>query len=157
MSIKNAIINAPVHFIEKKFLNEGDNIAIIRYQGEEYHGAASCHEDDEDFYSDKIGKTIAHMRAMKNAMIAERDNAKRDWKTLKHAYDNAMQNIPMEKRLNCHEDNFLMAVYKAENRYKKYSNYVKEINKEIISYLNDQNKVIDFLKRKRALEKANLN
>ena len=154
MSIKTAIVNAPVYFEREELLFEGDNIATIKYQGKEYHGIASCHDEDKDFYSEKVGKTIAHMRAIKKAFVEERDKARNDWKALKHAYDNAMQNIPVKDRPNCHEDKFLMAVYQAENRYKKYRNYVREIGQEIHQYLKDQDKAISSIKRQREAKAA---
>ena len=34
------------------------------YNGHNYYGFAYCHKEDKDFFSEKVGATIAHYRAM---------------------------------------------------------------------------------------------
>ena len=36
----------------------------LTYNGHNYYGFAYCHKEDKDFFSEKVGATIAHYRAM---------------------------------------------------------------------------------------------
>lgn len=70
MSIVSAIYKAPV--IRKSYRDDiGETSVVIRYNGKNYRGKAILHIDDRDFYSSKVGRTIALSRARISAMKAE--------------------------------------------------------------------------------------
>jgi hypothetical protein len=109
-------------------LIEGDN---------EFHGFASCHEDDEDFQSERIGMTIAEARAEINFLQHIRDNELMPAiKALRHVYGN----MKTSKYFNLHsyearmirrqiriKENDLIVVKQEINSRKQFiTDYIKQ-------------------------------
>ena len=145
MSIMDQVYKA-----EPKTVTTNSIMMRINVNGQAYYGFANCHPDDQDFYSEKVGSTIAHMRAEINAFRDLRDHAAYEWKTLKKAFADAYQN----NATPCPQ--FQKAVWQAENRYRKYQQAVKDMRATLSNYLKNQDKVISSLRRQRE-QKAKTN
>lgn len=66
MSILKALNRTPVHFLVEEGPREVH--AFMRYNNQVYYGVAKCHPEDEDFFSEKVGKTIASSRVRIQAL-----------------------------------------------------------------------------------------
>ena len=111
---------------------------IVILEGDkQFHGFASCHNDDEDFKSERIGMTIAEARAEINFLQHIRDNElKPALKALKHLYDN----MTTSKHFNQHsyearmlrrqiriKENELIAIKQEINSRKQFiSDYIQQ-------------------------------
>ena len=69
----NADIGAATCFLEDK-------------EGNVFYGSAFCHDDDEEFQSEKTGCTIALARATIDYLRWYRDQLRTELKTLRHFY-----------------------------------------------------------------------
>lgn len=49
-------------------IGERDIFTYIVYDGQAFCGQADCHPEDMDFFSEKVGKTIALSRARQEAL-----------------------------------------------------------------------------------------
>jgi hypothetical protein len=109
-------------------ISEGDN---------EYHGFASCHDEDKDFKSERIGMTIAEARAEINFLQYIRDNEIMPaLKALKHLYSNMKTSkyfnlysyeTRMLRRQICIKENDLIAVKQEINSRKQFiTEYIKQ-------------------------------
>jgi hypothetical protein len=148
MSFKTAIWNAPIfheHADEKgKLCHIG-----ICYNGHCYFGDAALHDDDKDFFSEKVGLHLAHMRAVKQAARVERDAAYKEWKILEKAFKDATFNL--DEKATAANQLFKDVVIKAQRRYERRRDFVKELNWQICQYINAQDKAITSIKRQREL------
>ena len=67
----------------------GSAVYIIEYNGYRFVGEATCHPDDLDFESERVGLTLAESRANIKVLRHIRDcEIKPQLKILKHLYDN---------------------------------------------------------------------
>lgn len=107
---------------------EGDN---------EFHGYASCHDEDEDFKSERIGMTIAETRAEINFLQHIRDNELMPAiKALRHVYSNMKTSkhfnlhsyeTRMLRRQICIKENDLIAVKQEIDSRKQFiTDYIKQ-------------------------------
>jgi hypothetical protein len=127
-------------------------VATINYNGTDYTGFSACCEEDEEFYSPKIGFNIAHQRALIEAAYWATADAEREWKILNKAYKDAMFNLYEDKDAIAEADpqnRFKRQVRMAENKYRRYSRDLKILRNELNEYLKAQETVISSLKRQR--------
>lgn len=143
MSIIKQIYNAKVVETTDRFIS-----VTICVNGKTFFGNALCHPDDMDFCSNKVGTTIAHQRAVIDALKWHRNAARREWKTLKKAYYDAYQNKP---ELMNEDSPFRTAMWQAENRYHRYQNEVKKAREQLRDYLNNHEKAISSLRIQRSI------
>lgn len=144
MSIIKQIYTAKVKDFSKRHLSTS-----ITVNGRTYFGWAYCHPEDMDFCSEKVGATIAHMRAIIEALKDQRDTAHTEWKVLKKAYCDAYQN----KEDNLDEPNpFRTAVWQAENRYHRYQKEVKIARESLRDYLRNHEKALQSIRRQRSIK-----
>ena len=68
---------------------DGSAVYIITYNGYRFVGEATCHPDDMDFESERVGLTIAEARAYIKVLRHVRDcEVKPQLKILNHLYSN---------------------------------------------------------------------
>lgn len=147
----NAVKNAPIIMEEH---DEVDTFIKIKVYDNEFMGVACCHEDDVEFYSPIIGGTIAHMRAMMNALDWEIWRLEDAVREMKHMYASISQSI--NPAIADPTSKFKIYIYKQENKLKKLRNAKRALKKELATYLKDQTKAIELLQRSRAnIDKQN--
>lgn len=137
------MLNRPYSTNKHPWLDEHYCAVTINYAGTDYTGYSCCHPEDEEFYSNIVGFTIAHMRAAIEAYCCEKEKARTEYKILKHNYDLYVGNQELEN------ETFLLAVTNAEKKYLKHKKQEKQMRKNLHEYLQNQQKVIDSLKRQR--------
>lgn len=103
--------------------NYGLATYIINYKGQQFIGQASCHPEDMDMESDRVGLTIAEARATIKLHRFIRDfEIKPQLKILRHLYSNIKNN----KR------------YNPKNRETKMMyNQIRALEKELVVINND--------------------
>ena len=147
----NAVKNAPIILEEH---DETDTYIKIKVYDQEFLGVSCCHEDDVDFYSPIVGGTIAHLRAMENALFVKIWELEDTISSMKHAYACVTQS--MNAAIVDPTGKFKTYIYKQENKLSKLYAARRELSKELKQYIKDQNKAIELLQRGRAkLDKQN--
>lgn len=125
------------------------NIAIaIKYNGRKYYGSATCHPEDREFFSEKIGMNIAYLRACAEAMYAEREKAREKYESLKNFYANYRQNHAPSADLES-------AITEAEKHFHYYQRKYRESKQELKEYLHNHEKVLESLRRQRKIKAEN--
>ena len=125
-------------------------MVMIEYNNTKIYGHSSCHPDDLDFQSEKVGYNIAYKRAIISCLEFQTYTAETEWKHLKTVYSNVIMN---------HEDNpevidptgrMKAALYRAEKHYHQFKNARDMARKDLKNYLEAQARVVDSLRRQRA-------
>ena len=127
---------------------------VINVDGFEYCGKAHLHPDDKDFESELVGYTIAHIRAIKKALITCRDVAEIEYQIANQILTDIMQNQDPEKV----DPTFKLRkkVYHTKKVWNDYQEAVRTTQEALKNYLNNQEKAIASIKRQRELQdKAN--
>ena len=127
---------------------------VINVDGFEYCGKAHLHPDDKDFESELVGYTIAHIRAIKKALITCRDVAEIEYQIANQILTDLMQNQDPEKV----DPTFKLRkkVYHTKKVWNDYQEAVRTTQEALKNYLNNQEKAIASIKRQRELQdKAN--
>lgn len=120
---------------------------VILEGNKEFHGFASCHEDDEDFKSERIGMTIAEARAELSFLQHIRDNELMPTiKALRHVYSN----MKTSKHFNLHS--YEARMIRRQIRIKENDLIIvkQEINSRkqfITDYIQQKDKLHDKLRK----------
>ena len=148
MSLFTSLEKYPVAIEEKDFRIE----ATVKHKGINFTAYADCHPEDRDLFSARVGSTIAHWRTIKTIMEYEASLAKQEWEILSKNYYNLLRNYETAEDLDP-TGKFRQAMWKADNRYWKYTAIVKELDEEISKYLQTTGKVFTSIRKRRAKEK----
>lgn len=130
-------------------------IICISFRGIKYYGYAVCHQEDAEYYSKYIGATLAHYRAMYNALYAEVADAKLEYNIFKHHYHCIIQNQNIEevdptKRLT-------REYFKLENKYNELRFALKVLKQEMKNYSINMTKSFEFMDKKRTIAEVENN
>lgn len=92
----------------------------LTYNGHNYYGFACCHKEDAEFFSEKVGATIAHYRAMIKIYDDEIKRAEVAAQVLWSAYKDVIYNsqedgIPVDPT-----SAFITRVFKARDLVDRY-------------------------------------
>lgn len=127
MSIVKTILNSPVRFITNGPFTE----AYVKYNNKDYYGMSCCHEEDTDLQSEKVGKNIAHYRALIRCM--------------KEAWHKAQQEAKIKAQM-CYEVEFNSKYTENANRAAHRAEYLRsslrELEDQLNSYLNEHARMI---------------
>lgn len=118
----------------------------INYKNNNYYGFSLCHPDDIPYYSKFIGLTIAHYRAMLNALEEEVYIARVEYKILKHSFCAVNQNQDID--VIDPTKKFRTRLYRSENKYNELKKAKKALKKEMQDYIKDINKTFEFMDKK---------
>lgn len=141
----NAVKNAPIIMEEH---DEMDTVIKIKVYNQEFIGVACCCEEDAEFFSPIVGGTIAHFRAMENALFYKIWETEDGLAALKHCYACLTQN--MNPAIADPTGKFKTYIYKQENKLNKLRKARRKLKIELYKYISDQSKAIDSLQRSRA-------
>lgn len=126
----------------------GSAVYIINYNGYRFVGEATCHPDDKDFESERVGLTIAEARANIKVLRHIRDcEIKPQLKVLNHLYSN----MKTSKSFNpiSYEAKMVRSQIRAiEKELTTISNGIADEQKFIKDYINGKDEVYKRLRAK---------
>lgn len=146
MSVVKAIYNAPIIW---KLSDElaGCTVIDISYNGIIFSGCAQLRNEDAGFFAKSIGKTIAVSRARIAILKYELRNTRTE---LKHR-NNLYQEVTKYGKLSPAEvdptGNFYQAIMRSEKRIDALSAALKKEKENLNTYLKNQNKALETVKR----------
>lgn len=153
MSLHSAIMN--LEPIVEVFDN--DVTVKLTYNGHNYYGIAFCHEEDKDFFSEKVGATIAHYRAMIKIYDDEIKRAETVAQVLWSAYKDVIYNsqedgIPVDPT-----GAFMTRVFKARDLVDRYKIQRASLRAQLKEYLQNHEKCITSIRAQRKIENEDKN
>ena len=139
MSLHSAIMH--LEPIVETFNN--DVSVKLTYNGHNYYGTAFCHEEDKDFFSEKVGATIAHYRAMIKIYDDEIKRAEVAAQVLWSAYKDVIYNsqkdgIPVDPT-----NAFIIRVFKALDLVNRYKVQRTNLRIQLREYLKNHEKCLE--------------
>lgn len=146
MSLHSAIMN--LEPVVEVFDN--DVSVKLTYNGHNYYGIAFCHAEDQEFFSEKVGATIAHYRAMIKIYDDEIERAEMAAKILWAAYKDVIYNSQTNGEPTDPTGAFINRVYAATDLLGRYKAQRTTLRKQLKSYLAAQEKCIESIKRQRS-------
>lgn len=136
-----------------------DNDVTIKltYNGRNYYGTAFCHEEDKDFFSEKVGATIAHYRAMIKIYDDEIKRAEVAARVLWSAYKDVIYNsqedgIPVDPT-----SAFITRVFKARDLVDRYKAQRASLRTQLREYLKNHEKFLESIHAQRKIENEDKN
>lgn len=153
MSLHSAIMNL------KPIVEVFDNDVTVKlsYNGHSYYGIAFCHEEDKDFFSEKVGATIAHYRAMIKIYDDEIKRAEAAAQVLWSAYKDVIYNsqedgVPVDPT-----SAFITRVFKARYLVDRYKVQRAGLRAQLKDYLKNHEKCIASVRAQRKTENEDKN
>lgn len=153
MSLHSAIMH--LEPIVETFNN--DVSVKLTYNGHNYYGTAFCHEEDKDFFSEKVGATIAHYRAMIKIYDDEIKRAEIAAQVLWSAYKDVIYNsqkdgIPVDPT-----NAFIIRVFKALDLVNRYKVQRINLRIQLREYLKNHEKCLESVRAQRKTENEDKN
>lgn len=136
---------------------DNDVAVKLTYNGHNYYGTAFCHEEDKDFFSEKVGATIAHYRAMIQIYDDEIKRAETAARVLWSAYKDVIYNsqengIPVDPT-----SAFIIRVFKARDLADRYKIQRTGLRTQLKDYLKNHEKCIASVRAQRKTENEDKN
>ena len=121
----------------------------LTYNGHNYYGFACCHKEDKDFFSEKVGATIAHYRAMIKIYDDEIRRAEVAARVLWSAYKDVIYNsqddgIPVDPT-----SAFITRVFKARDLVDRYKAQRTSLRTQLREYLKNHEKCLESVRAQR--------
>ena len=153
MSLHSAIMNLEPT-VE---IFDNDVTVKLTYNGHNYYGIAFCHEEDKDFFSEKVGATIAHYRAMIKIYDDEIKRAETVAQILWSAYKDVIYNsqedgVPVDPT-----SAFITRVFKARDLVDRYKVQRTGLRIQLKDYLKNHEKCIATIRAQRKTENEDKN
>ena len=154
MSLHSAIM----HLEPTVDIFDDDMISVkLTYNGHNYHGFAYCHKEDRDFFSKKVGATIAHYRAMIKIYDDEIRRAEVAARVLWSAYKDVIYNsqddgIPVDPT-----SAFITRVFKARDLVDRYKAQRASLRTQLREYLKNHEKCLESIRAQRKTENEDKN
>lgn len=130
--------------------DEGFYFAEISFDDYAFRGCAILHPEDKEYESDIVGYTIAHMRAVKQALMHFRDFAEIEYVIINKAICDTLQSQDAETTDPTFK--FRKKAFQAKKKWEDYQVAVRATQAQIKKYLADQDKAIASIKRQRELK-----
>ena len=136
---------------------DNDVTVKLSYNGHNYYGIAFCHEEDKDFFSEKVGATIAHYRAMIKIYDDEIQRAETAAQVLWSAYKDVIYNsqedgIPVDPT-----SAFITRVFKARYLVDRYKVQRAGLRAQLKDYLKNHEKCLASIRAQRKTENEDKN
>lgn len=145
MSVVSAIYKAPM-VAEAVDENIGDTIIGILYDGKLFTGNAKLAENDEGFYSYRVGRNIALSKARMNAMNYE---IKKSRKEMEYRYDFYQEATKYGKVGPAEVDptgNFYHAITRYISRISALKKALEKEKSNLNTYLENQEKALSIVR-----------
>ena len=129
----------------------------LTYNGHNYYGFACCHKEDAEFFSEKVGATIAHYRAMIKIYDDEIKRAEVTAQVLWSAYKDVIYNsqedgIPVDPT-----NAFITRVSKAYDLVDRYKAQRDSLRTQLREYLKNHEKCLESVRAQRKTENEDKN
>ena len=129
----------------------------LTYNGHNYYGFACCHKEDAEFFSEKVGATIAHYRAMIKIYDDEIKRAEVAAQVLWSAYKDVIYNsqedgIPVDPT-----NAFITRVSKAHDLVDRYKVQRASLRIQLREYLKNHEKCLESVRAQRKTENEDKN
>ena len=129
----------------------------LTYNGHNYYGFACCHKEDAEFFSEKVGATIAHYRAMIKIYDDEIRRAEVAARVLWSAYKDVIYNsqedgIPVDPT-----SAFITRVFKAYDLVDRYKVQRASLRTQLREYLKNHEKCLESVRAQRKTENEDKN
>lgn len=129
----------------------------LTYNGHNYYGFACCHKEDAEFFSEKVGATIAHYRAMIKIYNDEIRRAEVAARVLWSAYKDVIYNsqkdgIPVDPT-----SAFITRVFKARDLVDRYKVQRASLRTQLKEYLKNHEKCLESVRTQRKTENEDKN
>ena len=129
----------------------------LTYNGHNYYGFACCHKEDAEFFSEKVGATIAHYRAMIKIYDDEIRRAEVAARVLWSAYKDVIYNsqkdgIPVDPT-----SAFITRVFKARDLVDRYKAQRASLRTQLREYLKNHEKCLESIRAQRKTENEDKN
>lgn len=148
MSILKALSRTPTHFLVEEESREVH--AFIHYSNQVYYGVAKCHPEDKDFFSEKVGKTIALSRARINALSSIIEDLTKELNIKIQTY-REIQGYGSKSTAEIDPTGaFIRNIMRTERRLYHLQRTLKKMELNFNEYLKDQKKAISTVKKMRA-------
>lgn len=136
---------------------DNDVSVKLTYNGHNYYGIAFCHEEDKDFFSEKVGATIAHYRAMIKIYDDEIQRAETAAQVLWSAYKDVIYNsqedgVPVDPT-----SAFITRVFKARYLVDRYKVQRAGLRAQLKDYLKNHEKCIASIRAQRKTKNEDKN
>lgn len=136
---------------------DNDVSVKLTYNGHNYYGTAFCHEEDAKFFSEKVGATIAHYRAMIKIYDDEIKRAEIAAQVLWSAYKDVIYNsqkdgIPVDPT-----SAFIIRVCKAYDLVDRYKAQRTSLRIQLREYLKNHEKCLESVRAQRKIENEDKN
>ena len=129
----------------------------LTYNGHNYYGMAFCHSEDKAFFSEKVGATIAHYRAMIKIYDDEIRRAEVAARVLWSAYKDVIYNsqedgIPVDPT-----SAFITRAFKARDLVDRYKAQRTSLRTQLREYLKNHEKCLESVLAQRKAENEDKN
>ena len=136
---------------------DNDVTVKLTYNGYNYYGMAFCHSEDTEFFSEKVGATIAHYRAMIKIYNDEIKRAEIAAQVLWSAYKDIIYNsqedgIPVDPT-----SAFITRVFKARDLVDRYKVQRASLRTQLKEYLKNHEKFLENVRTQRKTENEDKN
>lgn len=153
MSLHSAIM----HLEPTVEIYNNDVTVKLTYNGHNYYGFAFCHSEDAEFFSEKVGATIAHYRAMIKIYDDEIRRADVTARVLWSAYKDVIYNsqedgIPVDPT-----NAFIIRVFKACDLVDRYRVQRTSLRTQLKEYLKNHEKCLESIRAQRKIENEDKN
>ena len=129
----------------------------LTYNGHNYYGFACCHKEDAEFFSEKVGATIAHYRAMIKIYDDEIKRAEVAAQVLWSAYKDVLYS-PQEVGIPVDPTNaFITRVSKAHDLVDRYKAQRASLRTQLREYLKNHEKCLKSVRAQRKTENEDKN
>lgn len=129
----------------------------LTYNGYNYYGTAFCHEEDKDFFSEKVGATIAHYRAMIKIYDDEIRRAEVAARVLWSAYKDVIYNFQEDGIPVDPTNAFIIRVSKALDLVDRYKVQRASLRTQLKEYLKNHEKCLESVRAQRKTENEDKN
>lgn len=129
----------------------------LTYNGHNYYGFACCHKEDAEFFSEKVGATIAHYRAMIKIYDDEIKRAEIAAQVLWSAYKDVIYNSQKDGISVDPTNAFIIRVFKALDLVNRYKVQRTNLRIQLREYLNNHEKCLESIRAQRKTENEDKN
>ena len=127
---------------------DGHSMCTINYKGLTFMGTATCHEDDRDFMSERVGLSIAESRAnIKLLSFIREHEIKSQLKILNHLQSN-MKNSKHYNPISYEASMLRSQIRAIENELATINNALADERKYLKDYIDGKDKLFQRLRAK---------
>ena len=121
-------------------------LVVIKYNNRNYHGCAITHPYDEEFFSEKVGYSIALSRARIQILKDEKERLRQEYTDKMRLYNDVLGYGAKKSEEIDPTGAFKKNIDKTLHRYFTVAEVLKEEQEGLKTYLEGQNTFIEKLK-----------